>query len=173
MNRRNGLSIEEAWNQLFEQYDIVNRVIEEGVFRISATQINEVKEARLMARFDQSSKLPAIFKKNKLSILPVSRGEYIIGPYRTHASVEYSDIEPIKVAVPNLQTLDYTNLYSESAALLFAYNSGIIDHILNSVSKVYYTVNGRMGSGNFELESIVHLKMMLVVKSRLRTHKSK
>jgi hypothetical protein len=48
-----------------------------------------------------------------------------------------------------LETLDYTNLYSEASALLFAYNSGIIKDIVNSAN-VYYTVNGRMSSGYFD-----------------------
>lgn len=49
--------------------------------------------------------------------------------------------------VPNLQTIDYTNLYSESSALLFAYNSGIIADILGG--EAVFTVNGRMSSGSF------------------------
>lgn len=150
--RGNGISIEDAWKELFERHDIVNKVNVNGSFKISSTEINTLKEARLMARFDQSSKLPSIFKKNKLSILPVSRGEYLIGPYKTHHKIDYQDIEPIPVNVPNLETLDYTNLYSESSALLFAYNSGIVNDIINSLSKVYFTVNGRMGSGNFDFK---------------------
>lgn len=148
--RGNGISVAKAWEELFERHDIVNKVRENGCFRITSTEINTLKEARLMARFDQSSKLPDVFKDNNLSILPVSRGDYLIGPFKTHHKVEYDEVEYIPVQVPNLETLDYTNLYSESSALLFAYNSGIVNDILESISKVYFTVNGRMGSGNFE-----------------------
>jgi hypothetical protein len=52
------------------------------------------------------------------------------------------------VSIPNLETLDYTNLYSEASALLFAYNSGIINDVLNS-KDTFYTVSGRMSSGCF------------------------
>lgn len=143
------INVEQAWELLFNRHDIVSEVQSEGCFRISSAEINTVKEARLMAKFDQSFQLPEVFLRNKLSILPVTRGEYIIGPFSTHREVTYSDVRPEPVEVPNLQTLDYTNLYSEASALLFAYNSGIIQDIMGS-SKVNFTVNGRMSSGNFE-----------------------
>jgi hypothetical protein len=143
------MNIEQAWESLFESLFIVDRVNKDGMFRISAKVINTVKEARLMAKFDQSSQLPRIFQKNNLSILPVTRGEYIIGRFSTHRRVIYPAIKPTPVEIPHLQTLDYTNLYSEASALLFAYNSGIIQDIMGS-SRVAFTVNGRMSSGSFE-----------------------
>lgn len=141
------ISIDKAWEILFDRHDIAKQVTARGSFRISSAEINTVKEARLMAKFDQSAQLPAIFKQHKLSILPVSRGEYIIGGFETHAKIKYDSVRPTPVPVPNLQTIDYTNLYSESSALLFAYNSGIIADILGG--EAVFTVNGRMSSGAF------------------------
>lgn len=143
------INIDRAWRILFDKHSIISRVQSDGFFKISSKEINTVKEARLMAKFDQSSQLPEIFRKNRFSILPVARGEYVIGPFATHTKVTYPDIKPIPVEIPDLQTLDYTNLYSEASALLFAYNSGIIQDIMGT-SKVNFTVNGRMSSGNFE-----------------------
>jgi hypothetical protein len=143
------MNIEQAWEFLFNKHNVVDRVNADGLFRISATEINTVKEARLMAKFDQSSQLPQIFQKSKLSILPVTRGEYVIGRFATHKRVVYPAVKPTPVEIPDLQTLDYTNLYSEASALLFAYNSGIIRDIMGS-SNIAFTVNGRMSSGSFE-----------------------
>jgi hypothetical protein len=143
------MNIEQAWESLFDTLNIVDKVNTDGVYRISSKTINNVKEARLMAKFDQSSQLPQIFQKNKLSILPVTRGEYIIGRFSTHKRVIYPASKPTPVEVPDLQTLDYTNLYSEASTLLFAYNSGIIKDIMGN-SNVAFTVNGRMSSGSFE-----------------------
>ena len=67
------ISIDKAWEILFDRHDIAKQVAARGSFRISSADINTVKEARLMAKFDQSTQLPAIFKENKLSILPISR----------------------------------------------------------------------------------------------------
>ena len=143
------ITIEKAWKILFERHNIVARVSTNGFFKIKASEINHVKEARLMAKFDQSIQLPEIFQHNNLSILPISRGEYIIGNFETHEKVIYQKSKPKMVSIPNLETLDYTNLYSEASALLFAYNSGIIKDIVNS-KDIYYTVNGRMSSGCFD-----------------------
>lgn len=143
------LNIEKAWEILFEKHDIISHVKKHGYYKISSGEINKVKEARLMAKFDQSSQLPYIFRSNCLSILPISRGDYIIGSFKTHAEVIYSDVKPIAVDIPDLQTIDYTNLYSEASSLLFAFNSGIIQDLMGS-SKVNFTVNGRMSSGSFD-----------------------
>lgn len=147
--RRSGISINNAWNIIFEKHKILDHIASKGKYTISATTINEVKEARLMAKFDQSVQLPEIFQKNKLSILPITRGEYLIGPFQTYEKVIYPNVKPIPVEIPDLQTLDYTNLYSEASALLFAYNSGIIQDIMGS-DKIAFTVNGRMSSGSFD-----------------------
>ncbi len=140
--------IDKAWEQLFDKYNILDKVGTVGIFRISSTQINEFHEARLMAKFDQSSQLPDIFRANNLSILPVTRGDYVIGPFKTHHKIVYRTIKPKQVEIPPLETLDSKNLYSEASALFFAYNSGIINDIMGS-DKVQFTVNGRMRSGNF------------------------
>lgn len=148
MARTTGISVHKAWDILFDKHKILDRIASHGSYKISSKEINAVKEARLMAKFDQSVQLPIVFQKNKLSILPITRGEYLIGPFQTHEKIRYSDVKPVPVEIPDLQTLDYTNLYSEAAALLFAYNSGVIQDIMGS-DKIAFTVNGRMSSGSF------------------------
>ena len=55
------ISIDKAWEILFDRHDIAKQVAARGSFRISSADINTVKEARLMAKFDQSTQLPANF----------------------------------------------------------------------------------------------------------------
>jgi hypothetical protein len=141
--------IDSAWAQLFEQHNILARISDEGSFRISSAQINKVHEARLMAKFDQSAQLPKIFRENELSILPVTRGDYLVGPFVTHEPIHYQTVKPKKVKNPQLETLKPDDLYSEASALFFAYNSGIIKDVMGSNDSIRFTVNGRMGSGIF------------------------
>lgn len=141
--------IDAAWEILFERHHILDHIAQSGSFSISSKEINTVKEARLMAKFDRSAQLPHIFRANQLSILPVTRGEYVIGPFETHRAVAYSQIRPRSVRVPDLQSLDGADLYSEASALLFCYNSGVIGDLLGS-DRVHFTVNGRMSSGAFD-----------------------
>jgi len=63
-----------AWRQLFEKYNILEEIKQYGAFEITSEQINEFREARLMTKFDYRKNLPEIFKRNKLSILPITRG---------------------------------------------------------------------------------------------------
>ncbi len=124
------INIDQAWKMLFDKHDIISRVQSDGFFKISSKEINTVKEARLMAKFDQSAQLPEIFRNNRFSILPVTRGEYVIGPFATHTEVTYSDIKPIQLKFQIYRTLDYTNLYSEASALLL--------HIIVVLFKIFW-----------------------------------
>lgn len=43
---------DKAWEALFEKYDILSHIESDGKFIISASQIKEYREPRLMAKFD-------------------------------------------------------------------------------------------------------------------------
>ena len=107
-----------------------------------------------MAKFDHSVNLPDIFRDNDLSILPISRFKYVIGKFDTHFEVKYdSEIEVIPFEFPpGIESIDYTNLYSEISALHCAFNIGIIDDLLGE--KTAYTVSGRMSTEFFDFNII-------------------
>ena len=138
-----------AWEILFEKYNIIEEVSSKVFFEIESSQINQVRESRLMAKFDHYVNLPLIFRENQLSILPISRSKYVIGNFDTHFRVENnSDIEDIPVNFPEeIESIDYTNLYSESSALNCAFNTGMIDDLIGE--KVSLTLSGRMSTGSF------------------------
>ena len=86
MGKKNKTKNDIEWERLFRRYDILNEVEYEGEFVITAEQIKEYREPRLMAKFDHSINLPKIFARNRLSILPISRREYLI----SHAEAYHS-----------------------------------------------------------------------------------
>ena len=88
---------DKAWEALFEKYDILQHIQSDGKFIISASQIKEYREPRLMAKFDHNINLPKIFAKNKLAILPISRGEYVISHFEAYQSFEVLDKSVTKV----------------------------------------------------------------------------
>ena len=142
----------EAWNKLFEEYDIVNEVKINGYFIIMAKQINEYREARLMTKFDNSKTLPEIFIKNKLEILPITRGSYMISNFITYKDFEKSNSEIEKISFPEyIQSLDYNNISIESMAINCAYITKILEKFLGE-EELVPTVNGRMGSGKFNFQ---------------------
>lgn len=138
-----------AWERLFEKYDIFNQVETNGLFQISATQIKEFREPRLMAKFDHTINLPEIFAKNKLAILPVTRGDYVISHFDAYHKFEANAIPITKVSLPAyIQSLDYNNVSSEAIALNCAVAAGIVSEFLED-DDLIATVSGRMGSGPF------------------------
>jgi hypothetical protein len=54
-----------SWEKIFKKYNIVDRVLSEGSFSISAIEINKFREARLMTKFDHRSQLPQLFIENR------------------------------------------------------------------------------------------------------------
>lgn len=148
-----------AWEKIFQDYSILEIIAEVGSFEISSATINKYRESRLMAKFDHSNNLPKIFKAHHLSILPISRSKYIIGHFDAYLKVNYdSDLEATLVDFPpSIESIDPTNLYSESSALSCAFNTNIIHDLLDS-ENVFYTVFGRMSTGifNFSIKSLLN-----------------
>jgi hypothetical protein len=138
-----------AWEKIFDKYKIVNKVLNEGHTVISSTQINEFREARLMTKFDHRSQLPKLFADNNLSILPTSRGGYVIGTFETFSDFNTDDIEVTPIEFPTfLESLDYRDITSEATAINCAFVSKIL-HDFTEEENLLPTVSGRMSSSSF------------------------
>lgn len=142
-----------VWNFLFEKHNIVDEVNKNGFFEIAADQIKEAgREPRLMTKFDSSENLPKIFTDNKLAILPIRRGSYIIGRFENYQDVELNNnIDVVTKYLPDyITTIDYSNITSEAVSLNSAYVSGMIEDIVGE--PVIPTIQGRMGTGEFDYQ---------------------
>jgi uncharacterized protein YdcH (DUF465 family) len=141
-----------AWEKIFEKYNIIDRVIADGHTVISSININEFREARLMTKFDHKSQLPKLFADNNLSILPTSRGGYIIGTFETFSDFNTDDIEITPIEFPTfLESLDYRDITSEATAINCAFVSKIL-HDFTEEDNLLPTVSGRMSSSSFGFE---------------------
>lgn len=151
MSRTDNTKNEIAWEKLFYEYKILEQIAENGKFVISANQIKEVREPRLMTKFDHHINLPEIFDKNKLAILPITRGEYVIGHFDIYHSFEKEPVDITRAQLPAyVQSLNIDNITSEAIALNAAVASGIIAEFLEEEpGSLFSTVSGRMGSGSF------------------------
>ena len=102
-----------------------------------------------MAKFDHIINLPKIFSDNKLAILPVTRGEYVIASFDAYHKFEPDYAQITRVSLPTyIQSLDCNNIQSETVALNCAVASGMIADFLQD-EDIVSTVSGRMGSGKF------------------------
>ena len=105
-----------------------------------------------MTKFDFKSQLPKIFSKNNLSILPISRGSYLISNIKTFKDFEQNEVGIEKIDFPNyIESIDYKNITSESITLNCAYSSEIISNFVGD-SHLMPTVSGRMSSSTFKFK---------------------
>jgi hypothetical protein len=143
-------SINQSWQVLFSRHRIPEYVARHGLFHIRADEINTVREARLMAKFDERHQLPEIFREHNLAILPINRGEYVIGAFETFQSLNYQRIEhpPRPLHVPQLDSLAIDTIQSEPQVLSILYNAGVWQDI-SGHTDIYPTIAGRRASGNF------------------------
>lgn len=143
---------DKAWSQLFEKYGILHHILNNETIEISSTQINEFREARLMTKFDHRSQLPSLFADNNLSILPNSRGSYIIGQFETFCDFAPANEDLIEVDFPHfLESLNHKEISSEATAINCSYVTNILKDFIGE-ENLLPTVSGRMGSSKFSFD---------------------
>lgn len=141
-----------AWENLFDKYHILSEIERNGQFIISANQIKEFREPRLMTKFDHKVNLPAIFAANNLSILPITRGDYIISSFSAYKEFDEPNTEVQRRSIPaHIQSLMPQFLVSEAVALNCANACGILNDFLED-DELVPTVSGRMSSGGFRFD---------------------
>lgn len=139
-----------AWTKIFNDYNVLETIENQGFFLINSSDINKYREARLMTKFDTRLNLPDIFKTNKLSILPTSRGGYIISHFEAYKEFEVMNDDIINVSFPSyIESIDFNNITSESIAINCAFISGILEDFIED-DTILPTVNGRMSSSIFD-----------------------
>lgn len=139
-----------AWESLFDKYHILAAIEQNGQFIISANQIKEFREPRLMTKFDHKINLPNIFASNNLSILPITRGDYVISSFSAYKEFDEPSQDVQRVSIPaHIQSLMPQFLVSEAIALNCANACGILNDFLED-DELVPTVSGRMSSGSFE-----------------------
>lgn len=146
------ITANEAWSMLIEKYDIVNRVIKDGIFHIKASEIKAFKEPRLMAKWDCIASLPTVLKKYNLNILPDSRSSYVLGDFLLYEEIpelQEAVFNMDHVEIPNYETIDINNIASEAVAINVLVVSGILDDFLG-IDGTIQTFSGRMGTGEFD-----------------------
>lgn len=152
-----------AWEKLFDKYKIIENINKDGQFIINSWSINEFREARLMTKFDHRSNLPTLFKENQLSILPITKGDYVIAKFDAYKSFNQHDDAPVEYLTfpEHIQSIDYENITGEATAINCAYISGIFANFLGEET-LLPTVNGRMSSEtfNFDIKSLNDSKLI-------------
>ena len=153
---------DEAWGKIFERLPLLPEIERQGFVYVSADDIkaaSDKREPRLLAKQDTKNSRPDVFKQNKLSILPVENGKYII--FRDESVKTYYSLEKILAEVPTeeyqpakdyreYQSLDVRNLSSESQAIDFANLVSLLKTFTNE-KELNLTIRGRQRSEKFHV----------------------
>ena len=157
--------IDDKWRILFDKYRIEREIEKHGRFYITADQIREVKEPRLMTKFDTRESLPRVFGK-KISILPVSRGGYVLGEFDLYQDFPEipSDIKRVTSAkIPDyFESIDLHDIRSEASAINVMSITGILDDFLARIAWC------RRFRGGWGLEILSFMSATIKNQSRLR-----
>jgi len=142
------------WQKLFDKYKIIEKVKKNNFFDITATQIKEFREPRLMCKMDFKQSVAKPFHDNGLSILAIKNGIYRIAKTTPFFDIDLEavgKIIPKKFTLPAfIETLDHENITSESQALDAAVASRMVDDLLGETN--YLTVRGRRYSNAINID---------------------
>ncbi len=150
-----------AWNKVFEELKLLDSINSDGFALISATTLKEVgkREPRLMAKQDTLESRPEIFRKNNLSILPITNGEYVI--FRDRYKKSYFSFNSDALALPverhasessadSIETLNLGNINSEFQAIDYAHLVSVLSSFTGETN-LRLTIRGKSRSGSFQL----------------------
>lgn len=171
-------SREDCWNAIIEKYHVLEAVEQRGLFIITAKQIKEFKEPRLMTKFDDPEELPEVFRENQLTILSISRSKYVIGRFQIFYSLDDKKNVKIEKEVfkPNLQleSLPEDGLFSETASVLFAFHNNVFSDALelDNSDELHLTIYGRMGTKKFTFSINKNNSSDKITKDKLTVEKA-
>ncbi|UBH22768.1 type II restriction endonuclease [Macrococcus armenti] len=148
----NQYSTQEAWRLLIDELDIKQKVEKKNFVKVSAKKIKEYKEPRVMCKWDSSYQRPKILRDNNISILPISRREYVLGNFDLYCKLpELDKEEATKIKVPHFESINTDTISSEAKAISVMNLSGILEDFLN-VEDNFSTFAGKMGVGKFNFD---------------------
>lgn len=143
---------DEAWQGLIEKYKISEQIAAYGQCDVSAEQMKEFREPRLMAKWDSEEVLPSALRERKWNILPISRGSYTVSDFKLYEKLP--DFLPSKEPMEEMhfaasyESIDFRQITSEANAIHVLLLSDALDRFLGAEGTVE-TFNGRMGTGDF------------------------
>jgi len=146
---------DEAWERIFEEFDIDSKIAKGEIFHITADQMSKAtgREPRLLSKMESRENVPAPLKDRDLCIMPyMIRGSYAIGRFDAFVKLDYASIRGKRIILDKrYDTLDPYSISNEPALILSAFNYGVIDDIGGEKRGSFSFTNfGRESSGDFE-----------------------
>lgn len=150
-----------AWQLFFEQTNTLSLIDVQGYAEVTADDLKEFgrREPRLMAKIDTLEVRPASFIENKLAILPLKNGLYLLFPDPENKSFysfpkNFQNVQEeywSNADLHSFETFPANKIFSESQAIDYAFMASLISHFTQT-SPLNLSIRGRLSSGNFSFE---------------------
>ena len=147
-----------SWKKIFDDYKILEHDFTKTPFHLTAKSIKlsvqdykntTEKEVRILCKIDKREQLPEVMRQNKLILLPVKNGEYVITKGDGFIDIPEIKGEPETYNSKLDFTLDTSRVgNSEMQHLDFAYASSLIRTFMEDTSLVL-TIRGRKYTPEF------------------------
>lgn len=167
MSRTNANDL--AWDKAFRELDLLPAIRGQGWVDVTARELRQFREPRLMAKIDYSNNRPEIFRSEGVNILALSSTHYRIGKFKVFQdlpdiSLTRKVIERVDLP-PGIESLAFKGLTSESAVVTSAFAAGILDKFCGE--ELVLTSFGRMRTPqfNFSISGLQGARYQLGVDS--------
>ncbi len=159
-------NVQAAWVALNEEHNLLEQVEQKGVATLTAKQIGDHYETRLVTKIGERSELPPFLADNDLAILPLSRSSFIVGHFHAfHDLPDFDDEVAKPIGGSSLVSLQMRP-DSETASILAALDTNMFDEFLGE-HPAKLGIMGRMGTGNFTFKVDGYDKEVSVVGSQM------
>jgi hypothetical protein len=160
----------DAWEKLFDKYDIHGRAESNGYFDITSSEIKALNyEPRLLTKIDHSHQVPPVMKQNGLSILTLTNSTWRIGYFEIFQKLpEWTppDNSVVHKKLPDwLQSLQRDGITGEGALVNAADASGILNEFCGEDLIATITGKGRSGTFDFKVDNKHSGTTLVEVKS--------
>lgn len=140
-----------AWAGIFEKYSVPRQVEQDGFVDLTADQLREFREPRLLTKMDHSHQVPKVFQEHGLNILTRGISTFRIGTFEVFQDLPEWQVPSTQVenlTLPSyIETLDVTKVTGEPAVINAVHASGVLTNFCGE--EVVLTVSGRMRTGEF------------------------
>jgi DNA adenine methylase len=150
-----GFSVDDAWKIILEERGIPEKTRGEGVAFVDSEEFGRLRPGRprgerLMVSFGTTCVLPEPFKNLQLSILPVARGRYALGRFKSYFAVPPGEEAPRRIRPGTVASgLSPEGIDSERKAVSFALEAGLLSEVFGGEEPAL-KLNGRIPAGSFE-----------------------
>ena len=138
-----------AWEGIVRELRLLDNIENNGYVTVTADQLRQWREPRLMVKMDQEQNRPKIFRDHGLNVLAVSDREFAIGKFDVFQELPKSNLSEIEIIPPpsEFETLKTEGLTSETQVLHAAFLSGMVSSVFGQ--KMFPTVSGKSSTAAF------------------------